>query len=59
MFRLDFNKKETVTLSASHLQKLKLTFELTLPSGAPFKAQQVVELTQLYIFISWVPSFRL
>jgi oligosaccharyltransferase complex subunit delta (ribophorin II) len=38
---LDFSKKETVTLSASHLQKLKLTFELTLPSGAPFKAQQV------------------
>lgn len=37
---LEFEK--TVTLSASHTQKLKMSFELKTPSGAPFKAQQVI-----------------
>ena len=32
---------ETVTLSASHSQKVKVGFQLTSPSGAPFKPQQV------------------
>jgi len=37
---LEFPK--TVSLSASHTQKLKVSFELTSPSGASFKAQQVI-----------------
>jgi len=37
---LEFPK--TVTLSASHAQKLKVSFQLKTPPGAPFKAQQVI-----------------
>lgn len=33
---------KTVSLSASHTQKLKVSFELKTPSGSPFKAQQVI-----------------
>lgn len=38
--RLEF--KQTTTLSATHLQKLKLAFEVSGPSGALFKPQQVM-----------------
>ncbi|KAG0583342.1 hypothetical protein KC19_3G128600 [Ceratodon purpureus] len=33
---------ETVTVSATHLQKLKVEFQLSTPSGVPFKPQQVI-----------------
>jgi hypothetical protein len=39
--RLDFEKQEKTSLSANHLQKLRLSFELTSPSGSSFKPQQV------------------
>ncbi|KAH8941761.1 hypothetical protein BDL97_14G061800 [Sphagnum fallax] len=38
---LDFEKQEKTLLSANHLQKLRLSFELTSPSGSSFKPQQV------------------
>ncbi|KAL3696369.1 hypothetical protein R1sor_010445 [Riccia sorocarpa] len=38
---LDFSKKEKATLSANHLQKLRVTFDLTSPSGGAYTPQQV------------------
>lgn len=38
---LELEKKETVQLSANHLQKLRLSFQLTSPSGGRFRPQQV------------------
>jgi oligosaccharyltransferase complex subunit delta (ribophorin II) len=38
---LDFEKQEKTSLSANHLQKLRLSFELTSPSGSSFKPQQI------------------
>ncbi|KAM1483884.1 hypothetical protein ACFX1Q_035644 [Malus domestica] len=39
--KLDFTGENTVSLSANHLQKLRLSFQLTTPSGHAFKPHQV------------------
>ncbi|KAM1791851.1 hypothetical protein ACFX12_035766 [Malus domestica] len=39
--KLDFAGENTVSLSANHLQKLRLSFQLTTPSGHAFKPHQV------------------
>ena len=39
--RLDLTKDEAVSLSANHLQKLRLSFQLTTPIGHVFKPHQV------------------
>ncbi|CAA7403243.1 unnamed protein product [Spirodela intermedia] len=38
--KLDLSKENAVSLSASHLQKLSLTFQLTTPLGHVFNSQQ-------------------
>eukprot|EP00252_Welwitschia_mirabilis_P015024 TRINITY_DN33139_c0_g1_i1.p1 TRINITY_DN33139_c0_g1~~TRINITY_DN33139_c0_g1_i1.p1 ORF type:complete len:699 (-),score=112.87 TRINITY_DN33139_c0_g1_i1:497-2347(-) len=38
--RLDFSKDETVSLSANHLQKLRISFKLNSPIGRAFKPHQ-------------------
>ncbi|CAN1131578.1 Dolichyl-diphosphooligosaccharide--protein glycosyltransferase subunit 2 [Linum perenne] len=40
--KLDFTGKNSVSLSANHLQKLKLNFQLTTPLGHPFKPHQAI-----------------
>ncbi|CAN1245131.1 Dolichyl-diphosphooligosaccharide--protein glycosyltransferase subunit 2 [Linum grandiflorum] len=40
--KLDFTGKNSVSLSANHLQKLKLNFQLTTPLGRPFKPHQAI-----------------
>lgn len=40
-FRLDLLKDTKVSLSANHLQKLRLSFQLTTPLGHTFKPHQV------------------
>lgn len=40
--RLDLAGNDVVSLSANHLQKLRLSFQLTTPYGQAFKPQQVV-----------------
>ncbi|KAJ7571061.1 hypothetical protein O6H91_01G147400 [Diphasiastrum complanatum] len=39
--KLDSSKLLSTTISANHLQKLKISFEMTSPSHAPFNPQQV------------------
>lgn len=42
MIRLNLPGENTVALSANHLQKLKLSFHLSTPSGHAFKPHQVL-----------------
>jgi hypothetical protein len=46
--RLEYGKDENMTLSANHLQKLRLSFKLTSPSGSPFNPQQVFFLQRIW-----------
>jgi oligosaccharyltransferase complex subunit delta (ribophorin II) len=39
--RLEYGKDGNMTLSANHLQKLRLSLKFTSPSGSPFNPQQV------------------
>ena len=41
VFRLDLAGENAVSLSANHLQKLRLSFQLATPLGHAFKPQQV------------------
>eukprot|EP01018_Ginkgo_biloba_P024183 Gb_15372 [translate_table: standard] len=61
---LDLSKKETVSLSANHLQKLRLSFHITSPSGSFFKPHQVcMQLSSLGFImslcfpVSWVMHY--
>lgn len=58
-FRLDLLKDTKVSLSANHLQKLRLSFQLTTPLGHTFKPHQVTALfyiltsLMLILFLTW------
>ncbi|RXH98259.1 hypothetical protein DVH24_010584 [Malus domestica] len=47
--KLDFAGENTVSLSANHLQKLRLSFQLTTPSGHAFKPHQVFDGPQVFL----------
>ncbi|PON62650.1 Dolichyl-diphosphooligosaccharide--protein glycosyltransferase subunit Swp [Parasponia andersonii] len=50
--KLDFAGESIVLLSANHLQKLRLSFQLTTPLGLAFKPHQLVEkLVRLQVFL--------
>lgn len=53
-FRLDLPGENSVSLSANHLQKLRLSFQLTTPVGNSFKPHQVW--CSFYLLIEWIPS---
>lgn len=58
--RLDLTKDGAVSLSANHLQKLRLSFQLTTPLGHVFKPHQVCSfLISLYYWFFSVHFFDL
>ncbi|CAK9219847.1 unnamed protein product [Sphagnum troendelagicum] len=63
---LEYGKDENITLSANHLQKLRLSLKLTSPSGSPFNPQQVFlklvhesHVEHLYLVKSSTKGFQL
>ncbi|KAI8021577.1 Protein HYPER-SENSITIVITY-RELATED 4 [Camellia lanceoleosa] len=55
-FKLDLAGETALSLSANHLQKLRLSFQLTTPLGHPFKPLQVCILILACLFNN-VPSY--
>lgn len=54
MFRLNLETANDVSLSANHLQKLRLSFQLTTPQDQAFKPHQVGNFNLMISFYSCV-----